>query len=256
LKSNNVDVKIFNNNYFSRTGLNITHRKIIVSDSDSCIIGGMNFGEKYEHEWHDAVFLLKGHISNELQKHFLYDWEKAGGKYPKKLVKIRKRTKYGNKLMKVIRTNVIPDNVEHEFYKEMQKAIRNTKKEIYMTSPYFSDDQIIKDLICAKKRGVKITIVLPENNNHLIFKNLNLYTAKVFFDSGIDVYFYKPNFSHLKVYVFDDKTIIGSANIDQRSFTGNQEIGVLVDDNEFSKKIKNDIFIKDINFPKKLQNKC
>lgn len=251
LKEKNVDIKVFNDEYISTTGINLTHRKIIVSDGERSMVGGMNFGKEYEHEWHDAMFLLKGDITQQLQKDFLYDWKRAGGDVPKNVVLLEKNAKYGNIKMRVLKTNVTPDDVDHEYHREIYKAIKNAKKEIYMQSPYFSDDEIIREVIAAKQRGLKITVIMPKHNNHSVFSGLNLYTAKKFLDVGISVYFYKPSFSHLKAYVFDDKTVIGSANIDERSFTGNQEIGVLVDNKDYSKEIIEKVFIKDLKLSEK-----
>ncbi|MFN8578316.1 MAG: phosphatidylserine/phosphatidylglycerophosphate/cardiolipin synthase family protein [Candidatus Sericytochromatia bacterium] len=252
LKKKKVDVRVFNINLFSRTGINLTHRKMIIVDGESSIIGGMNFGREYEEDWHDAIFLLRGQISQELQKEFLFDWKRAGGKEPNRILKLNDNAYYGNIKMKILKTDITPDNVDFQLYREMHNLIHNAKDYIYMTSPYFSDDGIIDNIIKAKKRKVIVNIVISKENNHYVFKALNLYTAKRFVSVGIDVYFYKPKFSHLKAYIFDNKAIVGSANIDQRSFTGNQEIGVLVEDKEFVEEIKNKLFIKDIEISEKV----
>lgn len=251
LKSKNVDIKVFNDKYISPTGLNLTHRKMIIADGERSMVGGMNFGKEYEYEWHDSMYLLKGEISQQLQKDFLYDWKRAGGEIPKNVISLKEGVEYGNVKMKVLKTNVTPDDVDHEYHREIHKAINDTKKEIYMESPYFSDDEIINDIIEAKKRGVKVTVIMPKHNNHSVFNGLNLYTANKFIEAGIDVYFYKPVFTHLKSYVFDDKTVIGSANIDERSFTGNQEIGVLVDNKEYAQETIEQVFMKDLKLSEK-----
>lgn len=251
LKAANVDVQIFNDKYFSKTGLNITHRKMILADGQTVMVGGMNFGDEYEHEWHDSMFEVKGQVAQELQKDFLYDWKRANGKLPAKILTLPNQN-YGSTKIKVIKTNVTPDDTSHQIHQEILGLINNAKTRVLIESPYFSDNEVIQAVIKAKKRNLKVQVIMPKHNNHSVFKDLNLYTAKMFVDVGIEVYFYKPVFSHLKALVADDKTIVGSANIDERSFTGNQEICILVYNKEFSEEISSIVFEKDIKLSEKV----
>lgn len=246
LKNKKIDTQIFNSKFISKTGLNITHRKMILVDGYKVMVGGMNFGKEYQYTWHDSMFEMNGQVAQEIQKEFLYDWKRSGGALPKKILKLKDQ-KFGNTRMKVITTNVTPDNKLHDIHSDMIKIIDNTKNTLKVISPYFSDDEVIGAIERAKKRKVKVTIIMPQHNNHSVFRDLNLYTAKKFLADNIDTYFYKPRFSHLKALISDDKTsIVGSANIDERSFTGNQELCVIIEDKDFVQTLDQRVFLKDI----------
>lgn len=250
LKKKKVDTLVFNSKFISETGINITHRKVIIVDGFKVMTGGMNFGKEYQYVWHDSMHETSGQVAQDIQKEFLYDWKRAGGEMPKNILKLDNK-KYGNVKMKVITTNVTPDNTNHAIHDDFLSIIKKTKKTLKIQSPYFSDDDMIDAIIEARKRNVKVTIIMPQHNNHSVFKDLNLYTAKKFFDNKIDTYFYQPKFSHLKAFISDDIAIIGSANIDKRSFTGNQELCVVVQDKNFVADIEKNVFVKDIKASKK-----
>jgi len=248
LKSKGVDVRVFNQEFISGTGLNITHRKIILADGERVIIGGMNFGKEYENEWHDSMAEMHGEIATEIQKEFLTEWKRVGGKIPAQVPVLKPGKKYGNTPIQLVVTNVTPDDTNHELHYSMIGVIDRAKKTVRIQAPYFSDDEMIASIIRAGKRGVNVDIIMPQHNNHSVFKDLNLGNAKKFLEESknINVYFYKPVFSHLKAIIADNTAMIGSANLDERSFTGNQELCTIIEDPALINDLNKRLFKVDI----------
>ncbi|RYX99718.1 hypothetical protein EON78_02820, partial [bacterium] len=104
LKDAGVDVKIYNKLILGVHGINITHRKMLISDGENGITGGMNFGNEYEKEWHDSMTEFHGEVVQDMQKEFLIDWKKAGGTAPKSVPTMSSKT-FGNVPMRIAVTS-------------------------------------------------------------------------------------------------------------------------------------------------------
>jgi phosphatidylserine/phosphatidylglycerophosphate/cardiolipin synthase-like enzyme len=105
------------------------------------------------------------------------------------------------------------------------EAIKGSKKYIYISNAYFSDNTILHELISARRRGVDVRVILPVNGNHEIMNKSNLVTANIMFKNGIRVYFY-PGMLHIKAAVYDGWLCTGTANFDKLSFRDNLELNL------------------------------
>lgn len=246
LIANNVNVLVYNKYLISTDGVNITHRKIIAVDGQTAMVGGVNFGEEYEHVWHDTMTELAGEIVQEIQEEFFYGWLLCGGKLPDIKPALPLNKKYGHIPMKVTFTDGTANNKQNDFEKYLISCIYMAERRLKITNPYFSDDNVINAIVDAKKRGVEVDIVIPKENDTLFFSSLNWNTAQIFVQNDVNVYFYLNRFSHAKVYLIDDLAIIGSSNLDTRSLKENQELSVIVYNHEFMTELETRIFDKDI----------
>ncbi len=245
LLSNNVDVLVYNKYLFSTDGVNITHRKIITVDGEKAMIGGVNFGDEYENVWHDTMTQLEGEIVQEIQDEFFYGWILCGGKLPENKPKLPNK-KYGHIPMKVTFTDGTATNKQNDFERYLISCINMSESKIKIANPYFSDDNVINSIVEARKRGVKVDIVIPKENDTLFFSSLNWNTAKIFVQNNINVYFYINRFSHTKLYLIDDLIIVGSSNLDTRSLKENQELNIIIYNHDFIYEIETRVFDKDI----------
>jgi cardiolipin synthase len=101
-----------------------------------------------------------------------------------------------------------------------------------MTTPYFvPDEPFLSAIRTAVQRGVDVRLVLSLHSNQMftIFAQRSFYDELL--DAGVRVFLYRPRFLHAKSVLIDDEVaIIGSSNIDIRSFALNAEASLLIHD--------------------------
>lgn len=119
--------------------------------------------------------------------------------------------------------------------------IREAQESIFIGTPYFiPTKQLMKDLLAAAKRGVKITILVPHAADHLLVQEASYRFLRPLLQVGVEVYQFMNGFYHAKALVFDDLICdIGTTNFDQRSLLLNNEVNCFITDKQSIIKIKN-----------------
>ncbi|RZA35407.1 MAG: cardiolipin synthase, partial [Lysobacteraceae bacterium] len=107
--------------------------------------------------------------------------------------------------------------------------IHLARRRVVLTTPYFvPDDATLSALRIAALSGVEVQLILSANNN----QRLTAWAQDSFYDellaSGVRIALYRPQFLHAKHLSVDDSiAVVGSINLDIRSFALNAEIGLL-----------------------------
>jgi cardiolipin synthase A/B len=220
------------------------HRKIIVVDGRIGFEGGINLDERYlnkpkrtrrkKHQiyWRDTHIMAEGPLVNQLQLQFLLSWHfTAKKKFP------FERPYFGNDFdVKDGATATLvasgPDSPRPFCMEAILAAINQAKKQIWIVTPYFiPTDQIITGLQIAASNGVDVRIILPGESDSHVVKHASLSYIRPLLRSGIRIFFYQKGFAHAKTITLDGHlAIIGTANMDIRSFYINFEIAALVYD--------------------------
>jgi phosphatidylserine/phosphatidylglycerophosphate/cardiolipin synthase-like enzyme len=107
-----------------------------------------------------------------------------------------------------------------------------------------SDDEVISELIKARRRGVDVRVILPTRNDSGFMNSANLLAAKAFINNGVRVYGY-PGMSHVKAAIYDGWACVGSANLDKLSLRINQETNLATSDPRFVERLRRDLFEAD-----------
>ena len=111
--------------------------------------------------------------------------------------------------------------------------IFQAKKEIQIMTPYLiMNDGFIDALLYQANQGCKISILMPSKNDHPFVNNASRAMAKKLLHPNIYIHLYSPQgFMHAKVLLIDDEQLfVTSANIDNRSFYYNLELGAITRD--------------------------
>ncbi|MDO9370267.1 MAG: cardiolipin synthase [Sphingopyxis sp.] len=118
--------------------------------------------------------------------------------------------------------------------------IHSARRELVITTPYFvPDEQLICALLDAARRGVKTVMVLPQRNDSRIVANASRSYYAEMLAAGVELYAYRPGLLHAKTMVVDRAVaLIGSANLDRRSFELNFENNILFADPDFVGEIR------------------
>jgi cardiolipin synthase len=118
--------------------------------------------------------------------------------------------------------------------------IHAARRELVVTTPYFvPDEQLIFALLDCARRGVATTMILPKRNDSLIVAGASRSYYADLIDAGVRLYEYRPGLLHAKTMVADGEVaLIGSANLDRRSFELNFENNILFMDKDFAGEIR------------------
>jgi cardiolipin synthase len=218
------------------------HRKIAVIDGSIGFAGGINIHDgnisKYSRgePIRDYHAKLEGPAVSDLQFQFVEDWHFASGGPPELLME----DIYFPELKAVgdARVEVAPGGPElkgHGLADAFFSAIVAAQRSITIVTPYFvPDEPIVQALRYAAMRGVNIRLVLPKYSNHWYagFAARALYAPLM--KAGVRIFERRPPFVHAKALVVDKVyAMIGSANLDYRSFHLNFETNLEVADEGF-----------------------
>jgi cardiolipin synthase A/B len=204
------------------------HRKIVVVDERIAFTGGMNIGDQYERTWRDLMIQIEGPAVHALEHVFLDDWHFA----TRENVHHREYGRppsAGSVACAVIASG--PDR-GHWIHDAHFIAFTRAARRIWIATPYFIPTQALAAALrTAADRGVDVRILLPSRSD----VPLVAWASRSFYpdllESGVRIFEYLDGMMHAKAFVVDDLlTCVGSANVDNRSFRLNFEIGCLLHD--------------------------
>lgn len=118
--------------------------------------------------------------------------------------------------------------------------IHSAREELIVTTPYFvPDEQLIYALLDCARRGVRTTMILPRrNDSRFVAATSRSYYADLT-AAGVRIHEFRPGLLHAKTMVVDGQVgLIGSANLDRRSFELNFENNILFADEAFAKEVR------------------
>ena len=242
-RDSNIEVRVVDNPW-----LTSDHTKVIVVDGRQAYIGGMNIGREYRYEWHDLMVKVKGPIVGRLRKDFDKRWAHTGpgGDLAFFIESLKQEPGAG--------AADGPDFIDirplytrtgdAQILRAQLAAIRQAKSHIYIEQPYVSDDELIAELIRARRRGVDVRVVLPTRNDSGFMNSANLLAARAFLANGIRVYGY-PGMTHVKAALYDGWATVGSANFDKLSLRINQETNLATSDPRFVDRLRRELFEAD-----------
>lgn len=248
MEANGVEVKLYNKALFDWENMNITHRKLVLVDGYKGITGGMNIGDEYAHEWHDLMASVEGESVQDLQSEFFINWSRSGGQIPANPPRLPANVRFGSSAARITVTSPSEVGKEKDTKNAMISAIHSALKNVYVMSPYFSDEDMILALEAAAKRGVQVKVAIPGISDNIAHDVLNKKNAERLLNLGAEVYKVDPGkdgkvFSHGKLITIDGIwTTIGSTNLDTRALENNQELNMSVTDAEFAKTVEDRLF--------------
>lgn len=229
---------------------NRDHRKLTIIDGQVGFTGGINIADEYiNHKkvfgyWKDSGVMLKGEAVQSMTLSFLKQYFIQTGKtfgLDKYLFNSKSVKSQG--YVQPFFDGPYPlykDRVGENAYLNL---INQAQKYVYITTPYLIIDfNFMSALKLASKRGVEVIIVTPHIPDKKIIFLQTQASYRQLLNENVKIYEYLPGFMHAKNIVSDDKfAIIGTFNIDYRSFVHHYENGVLLYDVPCIKNIKKDI---------------
>lgn len=231
------------------------HRKVIIIDGRIGFTGGINVSDKYINDpaveklyWRDAHIRIEGPAVLNLQYHFLADWNFCSDQQlapNRELFPVPIRRPDFSMLTQIAVSG--PDFPRPDIMLSYFSAIANAAKKVYITTPYFIPNNSIYDAITkAALSGCDVRLLVPGVSDSKLVNAASQSYYETLLECGVKIYLYQKGFVHAKTIVVDDSlSMVGSANIDFRSFDLNFELNTIIYDQEFCTTMTN-VFLKDI----------
>ena len=224
------------------------HRKILIIDGKIGFVGGANIGDEYLGQnleigfWRDTHLYIEGDAVHFLQRIFLQDWHFITQEYldlesHKLFPPTTTQTKH---LVQITASG--PDSQWEAIMQVYYYTIATAQKSVYITSPYFiPNESILTALKTAALSGVDVKLILPAKPDHKIVYWAAMSYLGQLLASGVKIYFYQKGFIHAKTLTVDSLvSSIGSANMDQRSFSLNFEVNAFIYEKEIAQQLEKD----------------
>lgn len=243
LQAGGVEVRSFvtNRQFGRRFQVNFrNHRKLVIVDGHTGFLGGLNAGDEYMGEgplgaWRDTHMAVEGPAVLALQLSFLEDWYYVDKTVPDLPIDPQER---GNEIVLPFASGPAESwNITPAVFCEL---IHDVRERLWIASPYFVPDPALRTALAhAALRGVDVRIILPQGIDHLLpwLSSFTFYPAML--EAGVKIWRYQPGFMHQKVLLADhDLAIVGSVNLDYRSFMLNFELSAAVQHEAFADRVE------------------
>jgi len=213
------------------------HRKIVVIDDRITYCGSQNCADpeflvkaKFA-PWVDAVMRFEGPVARQNQLLFASDWMTyVDEDLTPLLARALPEPMPGGVPAQVVGTG---PTVRFSAMPELfQTLLFSARREVIITTPYFVPDEALQNALCTTAwRGVEITIVFPARNDSWIVGAASRSYYADLLAAGVRILEYQGGLLHAKTLTLDGEiTLIGSANMDRRSFDLNYENNILFHD--------------------------
>jgi cardiolipin synthase len=222
------------------------HRKSIVIDNRLAWVGSQNLADPQFRikprfaPWVDIMTRWEGPIVRDCQFLFVSDWMGEGGSDIRSCLDapVAGKPAKGSIIAQVIGTGpIFAYDAMPSCFSEL---IHSARQELVVTTPYFvPDEQLLYALLCAARRGVRVTLVFPKRNDSRFVAGASRSYYSDLLQSGAEIFEFRPGLLHAKTMVVDGNVaLIGSANLDRRSFELNFENNILFSDAAFASQIR------------------
>ena len=230
LKSLNIQVAAFNPIHYSTSRLYINyrnHQKICVIDGEIAYTGGTNLADEYANihsklgHWKDTAIRLEGDAVWSMTVFFLQMWEAQTGHLqdfdqyqPRRSGQLMSEGFYQPFIDGPMNN---PDNPAEITYRSV---IHTAREYVYITSPYLIIDNSMTDALCtAALGGTDVRIITPYVWDKWLVHMATQSNYAALLRAGVKIYEYTPGYIHAKCILSDDDhCIIGTINMDYRSF--------------------------------------
>ncbi len=223
-----------------------THRKVLITDEAVGFTGGVGIADCWrgdardETEWRDTHFRIEGPAVDGLRAAFLDNWaETDSGMFDEGVDRFPDQPQPGRAVVQCVRgaSETGLSDVATLFKALLQLACQRIR---IATAYFVPDDDLTARLLDAADRGVEIDILLPGPHADKRFVQLageREYGALL--EGGIRLWNFQPSMLHAKVMTVDGCVAnIGSANLNMRSVSLDEEINVVVVDEAFTTKLE------------------
>lgn len=219
------------------------HRKLVVVDGRVGFLGSQNITDSSYNlpknirkglHWVDLMVRVDGPVVASLNAIFLSDYYAETDRVPEEVDITRVEFGEGD-----LDCQIVPSGPGFEAENNLRLflgLLYAAKERIMIVSPYFvPDEALLLAVTAAVDRGVQVELFVSEQGDQAIVYHAQRSYYEALLKAGIRIWMYpKPYILHTKSLTIDDQVaVIGSSNMDMRSFGLNMEVSMLVRGEEF-----------------------
>lgn len=234
------------------------HRKVIIIDGHVGFVGGINISDRYDNSidtglyWRDTHVKITGTTTLSLLRHWLVNWNICQPdflSFDKNLVPDLDEI-ISSANSRPVLTQMIAGGPVYRMSNIMLTYFRIftlARKKLYITNPYFIPSESIMDALKqAAVSGVDVRLMVPKKSDSGIVGASSKFYYHDLLYAGVKIFEYKKGFVHAKTVVADDCiSVVGTANMDIRSFDLNFEIFSVTYNAEFANKLE-EVYLNDL----------
>jgi cardiolipin synthase len=224
-----------------------THRKIAVCDGLAGFLGGINLHDPAtasrsgKHAWRDQHCRIDGEPTHRIQQLFLENWNYSGGAFKLNAGNVEKyfpAARLGAGIpMQIISSG--PDDLNAPMHAFFLAALSTARERVLIETPYLIPDEPLEAALrIAELRGVDVQVIVPKQGDSKLVTAASHTYCDSLRKAGIKVFEYGPPMLHAKTMVIDETVaVIGTANLDNRSFRLNFEVAAAFYDKDIIAKL-------------------
>jgi cardiolipin synthase len=231
-----------------------THRELIVVDCELGFLGGAGFADHWLHStkghprWRDTMFRVRGDAVASMQSTFVENFLEATGDLLTGDDYFCFPPRHPGSTAMIVDSSVSA-GMSTRARMLFQTLLASAQERLDITTPYFLPDKGIREeLKCAvRDRGVQVRVICPGNHNdHLLTRRSSRRLYGSLLKAGVQIYEYEKSMIHTKSMVVDGRwSVVGSTNLDHRSFSINDEVNLVSNDLALAARLKED-FTQDL----------
>ena len=215
------------------------HRKIVVVDNEVAFTGSRNcadmaFAVKPRFApWVDLLMQVEGPVVRQLQSVFLGDWMSYTGRDLGEMLQVVPPVDDQGQDVQIVATG--PDRRAGSISDCLSAMLHAARERVVITTPYYVPDSALDAAVrAAARRGVEVVMILPARNDSLIVGATSQGFYYGLLAAGVKLHLFEGGLLHSKIMTVDGRiAMVGSANLDRRSFELNYEVNMTVYDRAF-----------------------
>ena len=226
---------------------NRTHRELLVVDGKIAFTGGAGIAdwwlkpEKKSATWRDTMVRIDGPVVSAVQGVFAENWLECCGEILTSYRHWPLLDARGPVQAMVVKSS--PSDRATASRVVFQMLIDGAVSNVDISTPYFLPDRSLRRaLVRAARRGVRVRVVVPGRvTDQRLVRLASRRMYREMLDAGVRIHEYRPAMTHVKTLIVDDAwAVIGTTNVDNRSFEHNDEINVAFREQEVTSRLRHD----------------
>jgi len=212
---------------------NRTHRELLIVDGDIAFVGGAGVADWWAKpqgdrpRWRDMMARIEGPVVSDIQGVFAENWLECCGEILVGAETYKPHRPVGEIAAFAIKSS--PADRATASRALYQTLIEGANGKVLLSTPYFLPDRAFREAICrTTARGVQITVIVPgprTDQRWVRLASRRMYGEML--DAGVRIFEYTPGMTHVKALLVDDLwAVVGTTNLDNRSFEHNDEVNV------------------------------
>lgn len=238
LRRSKVELEIFR---FLKLTMNFrTHRKLLIIDGKTGFIGGVGIADDWRGDgrtrglWRDLQYQVQGPVVAQLQQAFIDNWLQTRAALLHGDAYFPKLEPAGDRLCQAFKSSAGEGSESARLM--LLVSIAAARKTIRIANAYFIPDTLLRQtLLEACARGVKVEVITPGlDTDAPTVRAVGKTRWRPYLEAGVRFFEYQPARFHCKYFLVDDCwASVGSANLDNRSLSLNEEANLNVLDRDF-----------------------